>query len=119
MGDERPGPAAADGRAVADHGAGADRAVAGAPAEAVFAARAGLTGVEAALRAGEHGIDDHAGADGPVAGCGAGLRDPADVLVAERERVGAERLQREAVVGRDGRQVAAADPGKSGLDADP
>src|SRR5690606_6066489 len=87
--DERLRPAAARSRIVADHGAVADVAILRPPAQPIFAACAGGAGLEAALGAGEHRIDDDAVASGPRARIRAGLDDPADVLVAEREREGA------------------------------
>src|SRR5690606_22331086 len=92
----------------------------GAAAEAVLAAGAGGAGwLEAALGAGEHGVDDDALADGPIPDGGADLDDAADVFVAEGEGVGAERLERERVVSGDGGEVAAADAAEGSFDPDP
>src|SRR5215510_8725167 len=86
-------PAAAHGRAVADHRAGAECAVFRAAAEAVLAAGTGCALLQAALPAGEHWVHDDALARLPVACGGTHLGHPSDVLVAERERVSPERLE--------------------------
>src|SRR5690606_29136675 len=117
--DEAAGPATARTRVVADHGAAPDHTLVRPATESVLAPLAGGAWLEAALQAGEHRVHDDPVADAPAVCVRAHLDDPADVLVAEHERVGAEGLERERVVCRDSRQVAAADAAQGSLDTHP
>ena len=113
-------PAAARTWRVADHGAATDRAFTCATTEAVLPALAcGATWEEPALFACEHRVHDHTLPNTPIGDARTDLADHTNVLVAERERVRAKRLEREGIVCRDRRKITAADPTQDGIHAHP
>src|SRR5207253_2477456 len=102
MRDKRARPATARSGRIADHRTATNRAFACAATKTVFTTRTGWAfGLEAALSASEHRVDDDTVADFPCDDVSADFGYNADILVSERKRIRTERFEREGVVGGD------------------